>query len=102
MTNKSISSIRGFCCFTNIVFSGLNLNINHGAMQTGIVDMSEHMQFQFGLDTMISFKPFIDYLSHCEKQEGSVKRKLYQRALSAFSDYKICDQDIPVEEAAQY
>lgn len=71
-------------------------------MQTGIIDLSERMQFQFGLDTMICFKPFIDYLSECEKAEGSVKRKLYQRALSAFSDHRLYDQDIPLEEAAQY
>ncbi|KIC93502.1 GAF domain-containing protein [Flavihumibacter solisilvae] len=71
-------------------------------MQTGIVDMSERMQFQFDLDTMISFKPFIDYLGQCEMQEGSIKRELYQRALRAFSACKVYDQDIPLEAAAQY
>jgi len=71
-------------------------------MQTTILDVSGGRAQTLGIDTAISFEPFIAYLKKRISEEQTVKSLLYAAALAQFEASDSSRQDIPLEEIAGY
>lgn len=71
-------------------------------MQATILDVSGHKAQPLAIDAAISFETFIAYLKQRISEEPTVKARLYKEALAEFEASGIGQQDVPLEEIAQY